>query len=303
MRPIDITVFGGTGFLGRRIVECLVHNGVGVRIAVRHPDYLPRFGAQAAENIEAVRADIRDAAEVEAALTGVRAAINAVGLYAERKGETFDAVHVDGAAVVSRAAAAAGLERLVHVSGIGADPESRDRYIRARGRGEQAARDGFERTIVLRPGVLFGPQDTFLTMLARLVRRLPVIPMFGKGQTRLQPVHVDDVAEAAAFLALVGSDASLFELGGPDILTYDELLRLVMQATGRARTLMALPMPVWRVIAQFGRVLPHPPVTGTQVTLMSHDNVVADGVAGFAELGIRPVAIADTIAEITRSEG
>lgn len=297
MRPIDITVFGGTGFLGRRVVECLVHNGLGVRIAVRHPDYVPLAGTLT-DSVEIVRADIRNEAEVRSALRGARAAVNAVSLYAEGSGLTFKAVHVDGARTLARAAADAGLASLIHLSGIGADPRSRDRYIRSRGEGEAAVREDFARAIVVRPSVMFGPGDSFLTTLATVIRRLPVIPLFGKGEMRLQPVHVDDVAEAVALLAVEGGTADIYELGGPQALAYADLLRLVMSLTGRRRKLVALPLPVWRAIAMLSRLLPHPPVTATQIALMSRDNVVADGSAGFSELGITPVGIADSAAEI-----
>lgn len=297
MRPIDITVFGGTGFLGRRIVECLVHNGLGVRIAVRHPDYVP-LAASLTEAVEVVRADIRNPPEVRSAVAGARVAVNAVSLYGENRDLTFQAVHVDGARTLARAAAEAGLGSLVHLSGVGADPKARNRYIRSRGLGEAAVCEAFDRATIVRPSVLFGPGDSFVTMLAAIIRRLPVVPLFGKGAMRLQPVHVDDVAEAVALLAIEGGPADIYELGGPQILTYADLLRLIMALTGRRRSLVALPMPLWRAAATLARMLPRPPITPTQVALMSSDNVVADDAAGFAALGIEPVGIADSAAEL-----
>lgn len=297
MRPLDITVFGGTGFLGRRIVECLVHNGLGVRIAVRHPDYVP-FAGDFIDAVEVVRADIRNEAEVRAAIKDTRVAINAVSLYAESKGLTYKAIHVDGARTLAKAAAEAGLASLVHISGIGADPKALNRYIRTRGLGEAAAREAFAGTIVVRPSVLFGPGDSFLSLLDKLTRRMPVIPLFGKGEARIQPVHVDDVAEAVALLAVEGGKSDTYELGGPRAFAYADLLKLVMSLTGRSRTLVAMPLPVWRAAALFSRLLPRPPITATQVALMSRDNVVAEGAAGFAALGIVPVSIADSAAEI-----
>ena len=297
VRPIDITVFGGTGFLGRRIVECLVHNGLGVRIAVRHPDYVPLAGTLT-DAVEIVRADIRSETDVRAAIKGARVAINAVSLYAEGDGLTFQAIHVDSARTLARAVAEAGLVSLVHMSGIGADAKARNRYIRSRGLGEAAVRETFDRAIVVRPSVMFGPGDTFLTALATVIRRLPVVPLFGKGEMRLQPVHVDDVAEAVALLAVEGGKTDTYELGGPQALAYADLLRLVMSLTGRSRKLVALPLPVWRVAAVLSRLLPRPPVTATQVALMSRDNVVSEGAAGFAALGIAPVSIADSAYEI-----
>jgi NADH dehydrogenase len=192
-----ITVFGGTGFLGRRIVRHLLDHGLQVRTASRHPE---RVGSSSRSDArpEPTKADIHDETSVSAALFGADGAVNAVSLYLERGRVTFDAVHVEAAARVARLARASGVERLVHVSGIGSDPASSAPYIASRGRGEMAVRQGFPGAILIRPAVMFGPDDAFLTTVARLLRILPVYPLFGWGETKLQPVYVEDVAEGIA---------------------------------------------------------------------------------------------------------
>jgi uncharacterized protein YbjT (DUF2867 family) len=191
-------VFGGTGFLERRIVRRLLGRGFAVRVAARHPERVRAVFWSDQPVPLAVAADVQDEAAVAAALAGTHGAVNAVSLYVETGRTSFDAVHVDGAARLARLAREAGVERLVHVSGIGADPGSAAPYIRARGRGELAVTEAFGAATLIRPAVMFGPDDAFLTRLVKLVRTLPVYPMFGRGQTRLQPVYVTDVAEAIA---------------------------------------------------------------------------------------------------------
>ena len=179
-----VTVFGGTGFLGRRIVRYLLHHGFQVRSASRHPERVASASRLDA-GPETTIVDIRDETTVAAALVGAYGAVNAVSLYVQRGGVTFDAVHVEAAARVARLARASGVERLIHVSGIGADPASSSPYIASRGRGEIAVRDGFPGAILIRPAVMFGPDDVFLTTVVRLLRILPVYPMSGRGETKL----------------------------------------------------------------------------------------------------------------------
>ena len=192
-----ITVFGGTGFLGQRIVRHLLDHGFQVRTASRHPE---RVGSASRSDAgpETTKTDIHDETSVAAALFGAYGAVNAVSLYLERGRVTFDGVHVEAAARVARVARASGVKRLVHVSGIGSDPASPAPYIASRGRGEIAVRQGFPGAILIRPAVMFGSDDAFLTTVARLLRILPVYPLFGWGETKLQPVYVEDVAEGIA---------------------------------------------------------------------------------------------------------
>ena len=239
-----------------------------------------------------MQADLRDPHSVRAALEGADAAVNAVSLYVESRDATYQAIHVEGAGRLARAAAEAGLHRLVHISGIGADARSTSAYIRARGEGEDAVRAGFPGATILRPSVMFGPDDAFLTTLSRLVQRLPIVPIFGDGSTRLQPVHVEDVAAAVAIL-LTASDppAPTYELGGPEVLSYRALLERVMRHLGRRRPLLPVPFPLWDALAAACRLLPSPPLTEGQVALMRQDNVADPGLPGFGALGIDPAPI------------
>src|SRR6195256_3077901 len=195
-----VTVFGGTGFLGRRIVRHLRYREFPVRIASRHPDRGHRQFGLDDPQLQSVEANIHDERSVADALAGAYAAVNAVSLYVEHGQDTFHSVHVEAAQRIAAQAHRAGVVRLVHVSGIGADAASPSRYIRKRGEGELAVRAAFADALLIRPAVMFGTDDVFLTTLLKLLRRLPIYPMFGRGRTRLQPVYVEDVAEAVAQL-------------------------------------------------------------------------------------------------------
>lgn len=286
----QVTVFGGTGFLGRRIVERLLARGLEVRIATRHPRRV-RIAKESEGRLQPVRADVRDADSIAQAVEGVQAVMNAVGLYAEHGDMTFDAIHVDGARRVAELAREHGVARLVHVSGIGSDPDSASPYIRARGRGEEAVRSAFNRATIFRPSVLFGPDDAFLTTLVGLVRRFPVLPLFGRGEMRLQPAFVGDVAEASAkALAEPEEPKEVYELGGPDVLSYRELVELVARKVKRRRLLLPVPFAGWHMIAKVGGMLPNPPLTVDQVALMRRDNVAAPDLPGLRDLGVDPTS-------------
>ena len=275
------TIFGGTGYLGSAVVRRLATLGCRVRIAVRCPVAPDDLGA----GVEQVRCDIRDPASVAKALAGAEGGVNAVSLYVEGQGQdSFQAVHVDAARCVARTARERGVSRLVHVSGIGSDPRSPSPYVAARGRGEAAVREAMPEAALLRPSVLFGPGDAFLGTLDG-VTRLPVVPLFGDGSTRLQPVHVDDVAAAAA-AALTRPEAAgrVFELGGAGVYRYRDLLEMVMAARRRRRLLLPVPFALWRALARACAILPSPPLTLDQVIIMQRDNTVSSGTAGFAEL-------------------
>jgi uncharacterized protein YbjT (DUF2867 family) len=280
-----VVVFGGTGFLGRRVAQHLLDHGFAVRVAARHlPERAPR--------LHSVRADIHDRRAIETAIAGAYALVNAVSLYVERGRQTFRSVHVEAAARVASCARQAGIARLVHLSGIGADPGSRSRYIRSRGEGEAAVRAEFATAAIVRPAVMFGPGDKFLTSLAGLLRRLPVYPMFGDGSTKLQPAHVEDVAEAIARILDPSRDSRpLYELGGPQVLTYRALLQLIAERNGWRRTFLPVPFPLWHALASLAELLPTSPITSGQVELMQRDTVASAALPGFAELGISPQPI------------
>ncbi|MGF1607801.1 MAG: complex I NDUFA9 subunit family protein [Kiloniellales bacterium] len=299
-----VAVFGGTGFLGSAIVECLAARGFRVRVAVRHPERAPKLPAEVAGTIEPIKADVRDTAAVRRAVAGCRAAVNAVGLYLETGGATFEAVHVDGAAQVAQSCAAEDVARLVHVSGIGAARDSPSGYVRARAKGEAAVRAAFPDATILRPSVLFGPGDAFFTSLAAILRVAPVMPLFGRGETRLQPVYVGDVAEAAArALQDEAARGKVFELGGPDIYSYRALLDLTLRHVGRRRALLPLPFVLWDLLARLGSVLPRPPITDAQVELMKADNVAAGDLPGLAALGITPTPLQSVLPRILGQDG
>lgn len=289
------TVFGGTGFLGRAIVRELVEAGRPVRIAARHPQ-LPAW-REPGDRIEAVVCDIRDEAQLAAALEGSAAAINAVSLYVERRraGLTFTAIHQQAAGRLARMARETGISRLVHISGIGADARSPSAYVRARAAGEDAVIEALPKAILVRPGVLFGPDDALLTNLARLVR-LPLVPLFGRGTTRLQPVHVNDVARAAARLTAARPvERRLFELAGPEAYTYRELVERVAAQLERHPRLVPIPFLAWRLAAALLTPLPSPPLTRDQVLLMQRDNLADPDTGSFADLGIMPHTLHDSL--------
>ncbi len=294
-----VTVFGGSGFLGTALVRSLLAHGLRVRAAVRHPENV--HGLTDSASLAAIRVDIRDEAAVEAALDGARAAVNAVGLYVEHGAETFQSVHVDGARIVARCAARGGVQRLVHVSGIGADAASPSPYVRARAAGERVVEEHFPHASIVRPSVLFGPGDSFLSTVDRITRLSPVYPLFGSGDTRMQPVYVEDVA--GAVVRLVADEtphATAIELGGPRAYRYREIVEAVLQYRRRRRLLLPIPFAVWTLQAKLLSLVPNPPLTVDQVVLMRDDNVVSEAAVTFENLGIIP---ADLVTLLPRCLG
>lgn len=242
---LPVTVLGATGFLGRRIARRLRFHGFAVRAASRHPDRARALFGGDEPSLQSIGADIRDDRSVADAVAGAGAVVNAVSLYIEHGTDTFRAVHVDCARRLAEAAQHAGVERFVHVSGIGADETSRSPYIRSRGGGEIAVQAAFPGAVLIRPAVMFAADDAFLTVILKLLRRSPVYPMFGSGKTRLQPVHADDVAEAIArTLAQTDAGPTLFECGGPRAYTYEEFLRSIAREAGLKPALLPVPFVV-----------------------------------------------------------
>jgi NADH dehydrogenase len=294
-----ITVFGGTGFLGRRIVRHLLDHGFPVRAASRHPERVgSAFRPDAAP--ETTNADIHDETTVAAALFGAYGAVNAVSLYVERGRVTFDAVHVEAAARVARLARESGVERLIHVSGIGSDPASSAPYIAARGRGEIAVQQAFPGAILIRPAVMCGPDDAFLTTVVRLLRILPVYPVFGQGETRLQPVYVEDVAEGIARV-LSGAEGSVacYEFAGARVYTYKELVRTIANRIRARPRLVPLPFALWRILASAAEFLPGSPLTRNQVALMQRDNIASADCPSLSSLDIAPTEIETLVSPVT----
>jgi uncharacterized protein YbjT (DUF2867 family) len=285
-----ITVFGGTGFLGRRLVRRLSESGAMVRSASQHP------GQTKGNNVERIAADARDGRSVEAAVTGADGVVNAISLYVEHGGDTFRAVHVEAAARIAKAARRVGTKRFVHLSGIGADAASSSPYIRYRGEGEAAVQAAFPGAVIIRPAVMFASDDTFLTTILRLLRTLPVFPLFGDGRTRLQPVYVDDVAAAIAqILGQTQTPQPIYELGGPRVYSYEELLRTIARIAGLRPRLVRIPFAFWGAVANLAEMLPQPPLARNQVELMQIDTTASDSQPGFRTLGISPRSLEDEL--------
>ena len=243
MAPRKVTVFGGTGFLGQRVVQRLLERDFSVRVAVRHPERIAALFP--ALHLDAIQADVNDDRSVAAAVAGVEGVVNAVSLYAERGPQTFHSVHVEAATQVARLAREAGVGRLIHVSGIGADAGSASPYIRSRGKGEKAVRAAFPAATLIRPSIMFGRGDAFLIPIARMLRRLPVFPLFGQGQTQLQPAYVEDVADA---IARVMSAPILFRAGGRAC-TYRSLLEVPPRHLSKKPRLVPMPFSLWHALA------------------------------------------------------
>jgi uncharacterized protein YbjT (DUF2867 family) len=283
------TVFGGSGFLGRYVVQRLARRGFVVRVAVRDPvaaGFLKPMGAVG--QIVPLYTPVTDEALVHRALEGASWAVNLIGILAERHAGDFDRVHAEGAGRVARLAAACGVRALVQVSAIGADPTSPSRYGRSKAAGEAAVLAAFPAATILRPSLVFGPEDAFFNRFAGLARLLPVMPVIA-GATRFQPVYAGDVADAAlAALDRHAAAGMLYELGGPEVRSFRELMAAVLTWTGRHRPLVNVPMGLARLQARLGELVPGKPLTRDQLLMLGRDNVVAPGTPGLAELGIVP---------------
>ena len=292
-----VTVFGGTGFLGRRVVHHLRQTGATVRIASRHP------GQADGDNVKQIAADTRDEHSVEAAIAGVDGVVNAISLYVEHGRETFHSVHVEAATRIMSVARRVGAKRLVHISGIGADAASPSPYIRSRGEGEAAVQAAFPGAVIVRPAVMFARDDGFLTTILRLLRVLPAYPIFGDGRTRLQPVYADDVAAAITqVLRQSKRPYPIYELAGPRVYSYEELVRTIARTAGLRPLLMRTPFAFWGPVAGLAEILPRPPLTRNQVELMQIDTAASDKLPGFRELGISPRSLEDELEAMLKQE-
>jgi NADH dehydrogenase len=291
-----VTIFGGSGFLGRHVVRALAKRRYRIRVAVRRPElanFLQPLGSVG--QIHAVQSNVRYPRSIEAAARGSNIIINLVAILHERGAQRFDVVHAGGAERVALAAAAFGA-RLIHVSAIGADPDSTSAYARTKAQGEEAAFAAVPEGVIFRPSVLFGPEDDFFNRFAAMARFLPALPLVGGGLTKFQPVFVGDVAEAIA-LAVDGKAraGTLYELGGPEIRSFRQLMEYVLATTGRKRVLMSLPFGLAKLQASVLQFLPKPPLTPDQVELLKVDNIVSEIAQRegrtLAGLGLTPTAI------------
>jgi uncharacterized protein YbjT (DUF2867 family) len=296
-----VTVFGGTGFLGRRVTRHLREKGFLVRVASRHPERAAKLFGTGDTRLESIAVDVHHEAAVAEAVSDAWGVVNAVSLYTEHGKTTFKSVHVEAAKRIAGLAGSRGVKRLVHVSGIGANPRSSSSYIRSRGLGELAVQEAFGDVTLIRPAVMFGPDDAFLTAIMRIVRWLPTFPMFGKGHTRLQPVYVEDIGEAVA-LALQDHDtcASTFELGGPRVYNYADLVTVVAHGIDKRPIFIPVPFAAWHLLAHLSEFLPGPPLTRNQVELMEIDNIAGQEMPGFARLNIVPQSVEEILPDIVR---
>ena len=286
------TVFGGSGFLGRYVVKRLAAAGQVVRVAVRDPEaalFLKPMGAVG--QVVPLYCDLARPDTVPRAVAGADIVINVVGILAERRPGDFQRIHAAGAGAVATASAEAGVGYLVHVSAIGADPASQSRYAASKAAGEEAALGAFPAATILRPSIVFGPEDQFFNRFGALAQYLPFMPVISGG-SRMQPVYVGDVADAV-MAALIHPEAAggIYELGGPRIFTFRELLQYVLKETGRARPLIAIPPGLARLQARIAELLPGKPLTRDQLLMLARDNITAEGAPGLADLGVIPMPV------------
>ena len=306
----QVTVFGGSGFLGRHVIRALARAGFRILAGCRRPDlanYLQPLGRVG--QIQPVQTNVRYGASLAAALRHAEVAVNLVGILTEAGQQTFEGVHVDGARAVAKAARAAGVRRFVHVSAIGADADSDSAYARSKARGEEAVRDVFPDAVILRPSVVFGPEDDFFNRFAAMARFSPALPLIGGGHTRFQPVFVGDVADAVTLAALgQAAPATTYELGGPAVKTFRELMAYILSVTQRRRALVSVPFaamdyPAAATEALSGLMMGLFPdalvMTRDQLKLLRHDNVVSPEAAAQGRtlqgLGTEPRAIESVV--------
>lgn len=282
------TVFGGSGFLGRHVVQRLAARGYAVRVAVRDTEaakYLRPMGRIG--QVVPLYAPISDEALVARAVAGAEVVINLVGILAERRAGDFLAVHARGAELIARQAAAAGVRYLVHVSALGADAQSPSLYAQSKAKGEAMVRAAFPRATILRPSIVFGAEDTFFNRFAKLATQVPVLPITG-GATKFQPVFVGDVAEAVLAAFNPAAQGKTYELGGPEVKSFRELMRDMLALTGLTCPVWDMPAGLATFLALFLERMPGKMLTRDQVALLKHDNVVASGAEGVAALGVAP---------------
>jgi len=298
-----VTIYGGSGFVGRYIARRMAKAGWRVRVAVRRPNeaiFVKPYGVVG--QVEPVFCNIRDDASVAAVMQGADAVVNCVGILAETGKNTFDAIQADGPARIARLAAAEGVGRVVQVSAIGADPHSESAYARTKAAGEAAVLQHCPEAVILRPSIIFGPEDQFFNRFAGMTRISPFVPVIG-AETRFQPVYVDDVAQVAADACQGHVAAGVYELGGPDVATFADLMRDMLQVIRRRRIVLPLPFWVGGIMAfgfdtlqsvSFG-LIPNAMITRDQLRNLARDNVVASDARGFADLGITPATMASVL--------
>ena len=285
-----VTIVGGSGFIGRYIAQAMARRGWRVRVACRRPNealFVKPYGEVG--QVEPVQCNVRDETSMRRVIAGSDAVVYSVGVLFESGRNSFTAVQTDGPAMAARLAREAGVGRFVLISAIGADAGSESEYARTKAQGEAGVTAEMPEAVILRPSVVFGPEDQFFNRFATMAWISRVVPVVG-ADTRFQPVWVQDVAEAAAKAATGEAAPGIYELGGPNIYSFRDLVELTLRVTRRRRLIVSIPFFIARIQGWFLSFLPNPPLTVDQVKLLERDNVVSEGVRGFADLGIRPEA-------------
>ena len=283
MATTRVTVFGGSGFIGRHLTAQLVACGARVRIAARHADRLSE------PQMEAVAADVLDDGSVASAVSGASAVVNLVGILSESGRQSYAALHVEAARRIALAAKKAGALRLIHLSALGASRRAPALSDRTKAEGEEHVRAAFSEATIIRPSLVFGSDDHFFTGWAAMAQRSPVLPLIGGGATKFQPAHVDDVAAAMAKILKRSETAGkTYELGGPDVYSFKQLLELLLAAAGWRRVWLSIPFPLADMLAGILELLPAPPLTRDQVRLLQTDKIISGREPTFADLDVRP---------------
>ena len=300
-----VTIFGGSGFVGRYVARRMANEGWRVRVAVRRPNeaiFVKTYGVVG--QVEPILCNIRDDASVANAMRGADAVVNCVGVLNDLGNNGFEAVQAEGAERIARLSAQQGIKRMVHISAIGADPESDSEYARTKAQGEAGVLAHMPEAVILRPSVIFGPEDQFFNRFAAMARMSPFLPIFG-ADTRFQPVYVDDVAQAAVKGVLGQAEPGIYELGGPEVKTFRELMQQMLGVIHRRRIIIGLPFWVGRIMAGVldivkfvsFQLFPNNILTRDQLKNLRRDNVVSDGAKGFADLGIEPATLESVLPE------
>ena len=292
-----VTIFGGSGFVGRHVAQALARRGYRVRAAVRRPDlagHLQPLGDVG--QVTAVQANLRYSWTVERALQGADAVVNAVGVLYEAGHQSFDAVQALGPRAIGEAARAAGISNLVHISAIGADARSDVAYLQSKGLGEAGILETVPNAVIMRPSIVFGPEDDFFNKFAGMAQLSPALPLIGGGRTKFQPVYVGNVAEAVAVAIEGGArPGTIYELGGPEVATFRQCLERMLEETGRKRVLVPIPFGVAKIMGRVMGLLPKPLLTADQVRMLQSDTIVSEAAQAdgrtLAGLGVAATAM------------
>ncbi len=292
-----VTVFGGSGFIGRILVQHLAHAGYRIRVATRRPNnalYVKPLGDLG--QIQIVQANLKNEASIKAAIYGADIVINLVGILYESGTQTFDKIHVQGAALIAKAATKAGVTKLIHLSALGADEQSASNYAKSKAQGEAAVIENFAKATIIRPSVVFGPDDKFFNKFAAIAKMFRMLSVIC-GDSKFQPIYVGDVAKAIESI-LTTDDAvgKIYQLGGPTVYSFRELMQMVKDVTQQNVPLINVPLPIANFKAFFLGMLPNPMVTLDQIRLMQNDNVVADGENSLKDLGVKPTPVEAVLA-------